>query len=190
MKTFTSAFYKWIVALSLLGIFVLLLSQYKGCGGKGERDTLYYKETFYFDTVTHVYHDTVIYRSEFIREVPTVITDSGRDAIAFHSVYFQRDTIRTDTFDLFMGDSIIENRIFWRHAEVKWKPPVMTVREITLSEPKRNHWYIGGGLLVDSLARFKAGGMMTDKKSNAFSFGFTPFNKTKVYELTYYRKLR
>jgi len=148
---------------------------------------------YFYDTTNHqgskLVNSQPIYISTPV--IPQMDSAAMRRIVEqYFSTYFQQDTISDDSLQVVISDSLNQNKVFHRKWNYKFKFPVLKESVITIHEPVKNKFYVGGMLTASSEAGFSPTLMMQNKKENIFTLGTDLLKGERNVQVGYFVKLR
>lgn len=135
--------------LIIVTLIIVILLQ-KSCGGGKvtvpENDTITVTDTSYATIIEYVptYVPKWNTKIKYIHDT-TIKIDTSYVIGDYYSTYYYEDSLKTDTLNFHIGDSITQNKIKVRNIKYTLKFPTVTVTNTVIKN--KNEFYIGFGLV-------------------------------------------
>lgn len=181
----------WVVAVVLVIAWLLLP---RGCGPAHPpaRDTVSVTNVYVYDTTPRVGHDTLVTVTRVVHEgAPPPAVDSAAVVRLYYATHVQSDTIRTDSLELTIEDSLTQNRVFDRRWSLRWLVPTLQVRTITVEVEKAPlaQLYLGLGSTLDTGGvGLPVGALLKTRREVVIQATYDPL--TRRWGAGYYTKLK
>lgn len=177
----------------IVGLVIFLL--FKGCGDSTKPID---KEIVKTNTVTNTVYDTItntvtLYTPKYINvvktELKTVYIDTNTVVEDYFNTYVYSDTIKRDSINFIINDSISENKIKSRFIDYELIYPHTTTTITNDVIVNKNKLFFGGevGVSKTSLEMIQVGFLLKTKKDVLYGVGIglnkelSPFVSAKLY---------